>query len=429
LAKRAGEHPEFDKKPPLNQAQFDERHVRALKATASEAVDRAAPDLITLADTIHANPETRFNENAAVAMLTQVLTDYGYTSATGVAGLQTAFVAGRPCPRPGRSVAFVAEYDALQGLGHACGHNLIAAAAVGAAIALARITPDLKGEVRVIGTPAEEGGGGKAIMLDSGVFDDVDTALMVHPGNRTSPVSYSLASYPFKVEFFGKAAHAAIEPHEGINALDAMILSFNAINALRQQVRDGTRIHGYIAKGGVSANTVPDHTVAEFRVRAPSLVYLDTVKAKVERILEASASATGCAVTIEWMRGYAEMRNNQALASAFADNIGTLGLAIDDCMPGEWIGSTDMGNVSQVVPALHALIAIGGKELSLHTPAFAEAAKSENAHRSLIQGAKALAMTAIDVLTNDELAARVEAEFALENRSCGRQNGPNDPDR
>lgn len=376
-------------------------------------VDRLKDKLIDLSCRIHANPELGFEEHKAVEWLTGMLEEHGFSVERGLADLPTAFKAtyrGRP---GGPTVALLAEYDALANLGHACGHNIMGTASVGAAIAVSKIISDLAGEVVVVGTPAEEGGGGKDIMVRRGVFHGIDVAMIVHPGTRTRTVTRALASVTLDVEFEGRSAHAAARPEDGINALDAMILSYNNINALRQHIRSDARIHGIITNGGDAPNIVPCYSSGRFYIRAEDDAYLDALLERVIDCFRAGAQATGAKLRHRLSEArYAPMRNNIALADAFGANLKELGV---DVLPNDvnrGSGSTDMGNVSQVVPSIHPSIAIAPESVATHSPEFAAAAVSEAGHRGLIDAAKALAMTAVDVLTDGDLVARIKKEFA-----------------
>jgi len=298
----------------------------------------------------------------------------------------------------------LAEYDALADLGHACGHNIIGTASVGAALAVRPALGELPGTIQVIGTPGEEGRGGKIVMVEAGVFDGLDAAMMVHPSTRTMTRRTSLACYELKMEFFGQAAHAAASPDKGINALDACILTYNNISALRQQLTDDVRVHGIITHGGSAPNIIPDYTAAEFLVRAAEKDVALAVLARVEDCARAGALATGAEVRLT--RGdqyYANMVPNIVLADLFDANLAVLGREVQAVEPHERMGSTDMGNVSHVVPALHSYIAIAPEEVAGHSPQFRAAAVSAEGHAGLLDAAKALAMTAVDLFANPAL--------------------------
>jgi len=376
-----------------------------LKQRVVAEVDARRDELICISDTIHAKPELAFQEFEAAALLTSVLERGGFAVQRGVAGLETAFVASYTSQKGDRPVvAFLAEYDALAELGHACGHNIIGTASVGAALAVQSVLDEVAGTVQVAGTPAEEGGAGKVIMAEAGVFDDLDVALMVHPSTCTVTRRGSLACYDLKMEFFGQAAHAAGSPDKGINALDACILTYNNISALRQQLADDVRLHGIITHGGAAPNIIPDYAAAEFLVRAAEKDDALVVLGKVEDCARAGALAAGAEVKLT--RGekyYANMVPSPVLADLFEANLTALGREVQLPEPDERMGSTDMGNVSHVVPALHAYVAIAPDEVAGHSPEFRAAAASPEGHAGLLDAARALAMTAVDLFSNPEL--------------------------
>jgi amidohydrolase len=307
-------------------------------------------------------------------------------------------------------VAILGEYDALPELGHACGHNLIAAGALGAALAVASVKRDVPGRLVFLGTPAEEGGGGKVVMIEAGAFRGVDAAMMFHPASFTAVDHGSLAITEVRLEFRGVAAHASASPGKGINALDAVIQTFNGINALRQHIRDGARIHGIITNGGAKPNIVPEYAAAEFYVRAAETAYRDELLGKLERCAKGAALAAGATFSMsEISPPYKAMRPNRALGAAFTRNLESLGWAFDaDDLP---FGSTDMGDVSQAVPAIHAYVAICDRAIAFHSRGFAEASQSEQGHQGMLAAAKAMAMTAVDVLTSADLVRTMQREF------------------
>jgi amidohydrolase len=375
-------------------------------------VDTLRDQLIQIADEIHANPEIGFEEYKAAALLSHTLEKGGFAVERGVADLETAFVASYPGGSSGPTVAILAEYDALPGLGHACGHNIIAASALGAGLALKTVMPELGGAIQVIGTPAEEGGGGKAIMVDAGVFDGVDAAMMVHPAGRNLVGRLSLTVYHIGIEFFGQAAHASSWPDKGINALDAIILTFTGINALRQHLRDDARIHGIITHGGDAPNIIPDYTAAKLYVRAADTPYAREVLEKVRACAEGAALATGARLEFtEYGPRYDARWPNPKLVELARLNMELLGLPVVVASADERMGSSDIGNVSQVVPTIHPYIAIGPEDLVGHTPAFREAAGSPRAHEGLISAAKTLAMTTVDLLVDPSNLAEATRTF------------------
>jgi amidohydrolase len=385
--------------------------VDTLKERVTAEIEARRDDLIRIADTIHAHPEVAFEEFESAALLSDTLEENGFQLERGVADLETAFVATLKGKEAGPTVALLAEYDALPGLGHACGHNLIGTAAMGAGLALRTVLPELAGNIQVIGTPAEEGGGGKAIMVEAGVFDRVDAAMMFHPSSKNLTRRTSLTSYKIQIEFFGKPAHAAAKPDEGINALEAMILTYNSINALRQHLRDDARIHGIITHGGDAPNIVPDYAAARFYVRAADTPYTEEVIEKVRACAEGAALATGARLEFgRYAPHYDNRLPNPKLYDLAEANMAALGIVLSP--PDERMGSSDMGNVSQVVPSIHPYIAIGPEEMGGHTVEFCEAAASPAGHEGMIKAAKILAMTAVDLLAEPANLVEAKAAFA-----------------
>lgn len=383
-----------------------------LKEQATAAVEQRRERLLELSRRIHQHPELSFEETQAAGWLSEFLDQEGFVVERGVYELPTAFRAERGSGPV--TIGILAEYDALPEVGHACGHNIMGTCAVGAAVAAAEPLAALGARVVVYGTPAEEVGGGKVLMAERGAFRDLDLALIVHPGNRNLVMARSLACVSLDVEFFGKAAHAAARPEAGINALDALLLAFNGINALRQHIRSDARIHGIITHGGAAPNVVPEYSAARFLVRAADDPYLDELKGRVQSIFEGAAAMTGARLQLDWggEARYAALRTNEPLAWAFAANLEALGRELAEPEPGRSLGSTDMGNVSAIVPSIHPAIAIGDRDLVGHTPEFAAAAGSDAGAAAVIDAAKALALTALDVAADAELLARIRASFA-----------------
>lgn len=358
------------------------------------------------------NPELGHEEFKASALLAGELKKHGFLVELGTAGLPTAFEAVYDSGKPGPSIAYLAEYDALPELGHACGHNLIGTMSIAAAIGLSRVLHETGGKVYVYGTPAEETRGGKVTMAEQGIFNHLDAAMMVHPLSQYEKSGSSLAMDAIQYEFFGKAAHAAASPHQGINALDAVIQTFNSINALRQQLTPDVRIHGIIAKGGEAANIIPDYAVAQFYVRAESRERVNEVVKKVNACAEGAALATGAKLSISnYEFSYDELVTNDHLSNLFTETLVELGVDPTQIHEKSAGGSTDMGNVSRVVPAIHPYVKICNEPYACHTPEFREAALSEMGREGMILGAKALALTGYKLLTNPEILAKVKQEF------------------
>jgi amidohydrolase len=394
-----------------------------MKRAAREAIDEIAPELIALSDWMFANPELGLQEKQAAQRLTSLLESRGATIERGIAGLPTAFRAQVTPSSERPTVAIIAEYDALPEVGHGCGHNIIATAAAGAGMALHAIADSLPGSAIVLGCPAEESAvpnaGGKIYLIEAGYFDDVDAAIMIHPMNENRVGSgSSLVARGIEFEFFGKPAHAAAAPHEGVNALDAVIQTFNGVSALRQQLRSSVRVHGVITNGGGAPNVIPPYTSARFRVRATTPDEAEQVMQKVVRCAEAGALAAGA--RFEWreyIKPYLNMIPNQTIGAAFGENLHALGLDVQESPHADGAGSTDFGNVSHLVPSIEAYIKICGPEAGWHSTDVARATVTDTGHAAIINGAAGLAMTAIDLLTSASLlkSARSELETSLTN--------------
>ena len=383
--------------------------VDGLKERARQAVAEAAGELIGVSREIHANPELGMAERKAAALLAGQLDAHGFKVERGAYGLETAFL-GSWGEGP-VTIAYICEYDCLPEIGHACGHNLIAAAGLGAAYGLkAALSPD-RVRLLVFGTPAEETLGGKIILLERGAFADVDVALMVHPSpvDIVAPPMYGVAQAD--VEYKGRSAHASILPEMGINALDALVLAYQAIAQLRQHIRRDSRVHGVITYGGGAANVVPERAAGQFMVRALSPSYLEELKGRVEACFRAGAEGTGAEVTVTWGPwACAPMRNNMALANAYRANAESLGRVFMDSRL-DSSGSSDMGNISQALPSIHPMFGIGAMAFN-HTPAFTEVCATDAAHAAMVQAAQALAMTGIDAVLDPELLQSARDEFA-----------------
>lgn len=397
-----------------------------LKARACRAVERWAEELWAASLAIHACPELGYDEDHAADVLGGLLTAAGLRVERGIADMPTAF----RCEIRGASgalrpaIAFLGEMDALPGIGHACGHNLIGAAAVGAGLGVAAVADAFPGAAVVLGCPAEEstvdGAGGKIWLVRAGAFRDIDAALMMHGGGRdVMPLISSLAVVGYEFAFRGKAAHAASAPEQGINALDGVLHTFAAVNALRQHVRPDVRIHGIITEGGVAPNIVPERAVCRFRVRAADRRYLAEVAEKVVNCARAGALASGAELTArEDAPMYEETRPNAVIGHAFARNLQALGRTVEIAtgQAGSW--STDFGNVSQVVPGMAVTIAMTDESVPVHSAAFAAAAASPRGREALLDSAKAMAMTAIDLMAEPSLLEAAALEFEQRGRAA-----------
>lgn len=381
---------------------------RALDRT----IDSLRPALEDLARKIHDHPELRFDEHRAAEWIAETVeAQAGLAVERGVGGLPTA-VRARAGASAGPRVAVLAEYDALPEIGHACGHNLIAGAAVGAFVALARVAPELAGSVELVGTPAEEGGGGKIRLLEAGVFTGLDAAVMFHPFDRDLLAHPCLASLWLTFEFRGAPAHAAAAPWDGQSALTACLETFRLIDSQRVHFRDGVRVHGFVTNGGQAVNIIPERAAAEFSVRATHHEELVRVRAIVERCARGAALAAGVEVTIGVREGYREMKNNMTLARRFGSELAARGRVPLEADPSVGSGSTDMGDVSQHVPAIHPWLAICDRgEALCHQHRFAECARSERGMDTMITAAKALAALLASCLQEPALLRAARAEF------------------
>ena len=380
-----------------------------IKAAVIAEVDSRREELAAISKEIHDNPETGMHEVKASALLTRFLEKNGFQVERGICQLPTAFRASYGTGKP--AIAILAEYDALPEIGHACGHNIIATSAVGAAVAAKAAVDSLGGTVLVVGTPAEELYGGKIIMAERGAFEGLDAAMMVHPGTCDCAITWALGCLTLYVKFFGKAAHAAAHPEEGINALDAMLLAFNSINALRQHIKSTARIHGIITHGGEAANVIPAYTEGEFLIRDEDDAYLDQLKERVVDCFKGAALATGARLEYRWGdTRFATMWSNTTLAGIYRDNMESLGRTVLLEEPKNNLGSTDTGNVSHIVPTIHPYVALNVED-GAHTIQFAEAAVSETGTKAVIDSAKAMAMTITDLLASKNLLNKVKEEF------------------
>lgn len=387
-----------------------------MKNTIHETIDSYADRFKQISAFIGENPELGMEEFLASEKLTSELEYHGFNVARGVLDIPTAFLAKYESAKPGPTIAFLAEYDALPGLGHACGHHLICMMSVGAAVGLKSVIDEIGGTIRVYGTPAEETRGAKVPMAAAGLFDDVDAALMAHPYYTYEKSGQSLAMDAIQFEFFGKSAHAAASPHEGINALDAVLQLFNSINALRQQLRSDARIHGVITEGGKAANIIPDYAVAQFYVRSASRAYTDEAVRKVLACAEGAALQTGCTLkTSNYEYSYDELLTNETLSEVFNRNLHEAGIGEDEIQVGQDHGSLDLGNVSTHCPTIHPFMKVIDEKHQLHTEQFRDLAMTDKALDAMVFTAKMLASTAYDVITEPGLLERIKAEFKQQN--------------
>lgn len=386
----------------------------AMHHAIGSAIDACHDELLAVSHSIHANPELAFQEHHAQQTLCSALEAAGLPSERGVFTLETAFESRFGDPSTGPSVALLAEYDALPGIGHACGHNLIATAALGATLGLAAIADALPGQVRLLGTPAEEKGGGKELMARAGAFDGVDAALMIHPAGVNLTTMPCICVAEVEVIYHGRSAHASAMPHRGVNALDGILIAYQAISNLRQHIRSTERIHGVITDGGQAPNIVPDRSAGEFYVRARDERALAKLKPRVQACFEAGAKASGCEVEINWAGvDYLDLNTNAPLAARFQEHGEALGRTFEALEKFGGSGSTDMGNVSHRVPSIHPMLACAPPNVVIHHPDFATWAGSEMGDLAAIDGAKALALTAADFLLDATLQSDTRRAFEI----------------
>jgi amidohydrolase len=379
-----------------------------LKQVARERVERAHEALIGLSHWIHANPELGYEERLACGWVAEWLEKAGFAVARDIGGMETALI-GTYGPGP-LNVALMVEYDALPEVGHACGHNVIAATSVGAGVALAAVADQLGLRVTVMGTPAEEGGAGKQLLLEAGAFEGVHFALMNHPGPSDQLMPEVLAAQSLDVTYTGRPAHAGAFPERGINAGDAMVVAQVAIGLLRQGLVATDRVHGIVTVGGEAPNIIPAHVEGRWMIRAASVARLDELREKVRRCFEAGATASGAALEIEEHIVYADMIHDPDLVGFYGANAEALGRSFDVRDPNRLEMtrfSTDMGNVSYAVPSIHPIIGIDSAPASNHQPEFTAAAAAPAADRAILDGAIALAWTAIDAATDEKVRARL----------------------
>jgi len=394
----------------MNTSEVDE-----LKTAACNLIDKNSEVLISVSHEIHDHPEQNYEEVFASELLTRTANGLGVPVELGAFDCATGFSGD---VGNGPTVCIMSEYDALPEIGHGCGHNVIAAAGLGAAIALASIAKNSGGRVRYMGTPAEEGGGGKILMARNGALSGVDLAMMVHPADADLATIDAIALQQLLVEYSGQESHAAAAPHIGRNALDAAVLGYMAVATLRQHIMPTERVHGIFLKSGEKPNIVPSEASTEWYVRSDNVSSLAALKPRVLAALESGAHACGCSVSHEWIgAAYADMVTNNTMGTMYAHNALRLGRTVTDPRNGghRVVGSTDMGNVSHLVPSIHPMIASAPSGTSIHTKQFAQFARSPMADKAVLDGAKAMAMTAIDYWTSPERQVAVAGEFNTAN--------------
>ncbi len=391
---------------------------RSAHTKALAAIDQHRDGLFELSLRIHETPEIGFQERQASTWIATFLEGAGFHVDRGYRGIETSYRADAKGRSAGPTIAILAEYDALPDIGHACGHNLIAMMGIAAAVGVRAALDELPGRLASIGTPAEEGGGGKVAILRAGGFDDVDAAMMIHPSSRTLAARTSLASNRVDLEFTGRASHAAAQPDRGISALDGVIQTFNAVNGMRLSLRPDARVHGIITSGGSAANIIPEYAAAKFSVRALDRLYQQEVLKRFVACAEGAATSTGTTlkVTVHENSGYENMVPSTPLAERWTAHMSQLGIPVTPSAPDERMGSTDMGNISQVLPAIHPYIAIAPEGTPGHSTAFRDAAGTPQALDSALVAAKAMALTAIDALSDRALLDGAREEFERRRR-------------
>jgi len=386
--------------------------IAKIKQQVCADIDSRSADLISISHEIHAHPELNFQEKFAHEILTQYIADSKLKVDRGAFELDTAFdVSVRGGNGP--TVAVICEYDALPGIGHACGHNIIAAAGLGAGVALSALAELCGGNFRLMGTPAEEGGGGKVELARKGAFKNIDAAMMIHPSDQDLARMNAIAIQQLFVRFEGLAAHAAVSPDKGKNALDAAVLGYMNVAAMRQHIRPTERVHGIFTKAGEKPNIVPREAEMDWYVRSDTIESLQPLKARIAKCLEAGAMAADCTISFDWQKNtYADLVDNLPLLTSYVQNSAQMGRALTtDLLPGTGGGSTDMGNLSYLVPSIHPMLQVAPRGVSLHSAQFAEFTASKDADKAVLDGAKIMAMTAIDVWLSETLSSDVQQAF------------------
>jgi len=386
--------------------------IAQIKQQVCADIDSRSADLISISHEIHAHPELNFEEKFAHDILTQYIADSKLKVNRGAFELDTAFdVSVRGGNGP--TVAVICEYDALPGIGHACGHNIIATAGLGAGVALSAVAELCGGNLRLMGTPAEEGGGGKVEMARKGAFKNIDAAMMIHPSDRDLARMNAIAIQQLFVRFEGLAAHAAVSPDKGKNALDAAVLGYMNVAAMRQHIRPTERVHGIFTKAGEKPNIVPREAEMDWYVRSDTIETLQPLKARIAKCLEAGAMAADCTISFDWQKNtYADLVDNLPLLTSYVLNSAQMGRDLTtDFLPGTGGGSTDMGNLSYLVPSIHPMLQVAPHGVSLHSAQFAEFTASKDADKAILDGAKIMAMTAIDMWLSETLNSEVQNAF------------------
>ena len=375
-----------------------------------QRIERYLPELWELNQYIYDHPELGYEEHLSCQAHLQLLERYDFQLERAPLGLETAYIARYKGEKPGRRIAYLAEYDALPGIGHGCGHNLLGTTSLGAALLLKEYVEEFGGEVVLYGTPAEETSGAKVAFAGQGLLEGIDLAICPHPADDYYASGKSMVLVPISFTFTGKTAHAASDPHKGVNALDALLLTFNNINALREHILPSARIHGIVKEGGLAANVVPEHTVGEFYVRSMSLDYMEELLEKVINCAKAGALATGC--TLEYKHYetiYHNLVTNETLSKHYNGILEGMGIEVQP--PRESFGSLDMGNVSQIVPSINPYFGIADHKIPGHTVEFRDATLTDLAKEGMISTIIAMVQTAMDANEDDEFFRAIQEEF------------------
>lgn len=387
----------------------------SLKENAINFIEGLRKNLCDISFEIHSHPEVAYQEVRACRLLKDYLAKNQFSIEDNVGGIETAFRASFRGKTGGPTIAFLAEYDALPGIGHACGHNLIAAGAVGAFIATARVLreSDLTGKIEIIGTPAEEyteGKAGKIRLLESNVFDNIDACLMFHTWTYSRIIINNLAFMVLDVTFEGKAAHSTIDPWSGLNALDGVVITYNGLSVLRQQMRAEAKASIIITEGGTAANIIPEKARARIMLRSPNLTYLDELSGKVAKCIEGASIATETKADIDNVTTVYNIKFNKILADIVSNNFRLLGIKLKK--PEQSIGSTDFGNVSHLIPGIHFYVKTHESDIPWHSTGIRDGSTAELAHDGMIAAAKILAMSAIDIMADPKLMEDIRRDFS-----------------
>jgi amidohydrolase len=389
---------------------MDNEKISVLKNELQNFIDKYSKNLIEISNYLYHNPENAGEEYQALKILTEELENNGFKIKRGVSGLTTSFIASFNCEGKGPAIAFLSEYEALPSLGHGSGHNITSVISMGAAIALSKLADSIPGKILCIGTPGESKFNSKLLMVNDGIFNNIDVIMITQAGDRHCVHPVFLANDGIQFTFMGKASHAAAAPQEGINALDSVIMLFNSVHALRQQLKEEARIHGIIVKGGEAVNIIPDLTIAQFSIRARTRKYLNEIVEKVKNCARGAAIQTGSKLKISYFeKSVDDYIGNDALTEEYSRNMGLLGESTDP--ESKISGSSDIGNLSYLIPTLCPVVKIAVKGVELHTIEMAHSSYSKTGNHGLVVGTKALSMTGLRVLSDNDFFGTVKSNF------------------